>query len=504
MNKQYVLTAAQMKTADEETIESLGIAQDVLMERAALSVVAKIKEYDSKRILCICGTGNNGGDALAVARILLMEGRKADVYLCGLPERFKEAVRKQYNIFCKVGGITVTDMNFAEYDMIVDGILGIGTERTVSDSYVKVIDAVNDARELGSKVIAVDIPTGIHTDTGKIMGKAVKADETVTFAYYKQGQLLYPGAEYCGNITVADIGISCQYVYSEQELKGFTLNKTDSVTLPKRCEGGHKGSFGRVLVVAGSSAMYGACYLSALAALRMGVGLVDIYTHEINRVAVQTMLPEAILHTYGDTVDKTELCKLADASDCVVIGPGLSVQDTSVDIVSAILECDNKTIVADADALNVIAIRKESLMPKCRALKKRMIITPHPKELSGLSGKTIVELKADYAESVRNFADENHMIVVGKDAGTVVSDGISVYINQTGNDGMATAGSGDVLSGIIGALCARGEDGFAAAWKGVFLHGKAGDCALYSSNRNSLIAGDIANALNTVLKEDGF
>ena len=518
MNKKYVLPACEMQAADRVTIEEVGICQDVLMERAALAVVSRVLHYKPEYVLCVCGIGNNGGDALAVARILLMQGIRADVFLCGAVEKQKLSVKKQYDIFVKVGGKTITTLDFTEYDMIVDGIFGVGLTRNVEGEFAEAVGAINNAFDSGIRVIAADIPSGIHTDTGAVMGTAVKATETVAFAYYKPGHLLYPGAEYCGKVLVGDIGINTQFV-SGMHANYFTADADSRIILKERPRNGNKGTFGRVLVIAGSASMYGACYLSALAALRTGAGLVNVFTHEMNRTAIQTMLPEAILHTYyadtggmlymGCTNEsaepskeiKDELCKLVNASDCIVIGPGLSTDDTACFLTKYVLKHCDKTIVADADALNCIA--KENDLKELLKLQKKgnVIITPHPGELSRLTGKTIAELKKDYIETVKSFAREYGCIVVGKDAGTLVSDGEYVYINQTGNCGMATAGSGDVLSGIIGALCAQKEAPFDAAWKGVFLHGKAGDKALERSNAYSLIAGDIAGALAEVIKE---
>ncbi len=500
MCKMYVLDAARMRRADEGTIEELGIGQDILMERGALAVVDRIKKHNAKNILCVCGTGNNGGDALAVARILLMQGIQASVFLCGETDKQKPSVRKQYDIYIKAGGRIVTDLDFTEYDMIVDGIFGIGIDRIVEGKYAEVIAALNCAKEQGCKVIAVDIPSGIHTDTGAVLGTAVCADETVAFAYYKPGHLLYPGAKYCGKVFVEEIGISHRFFYDEKEMNIFTVEKDAKITLPKRDRNGNKGTFGRVLVIAGSASMYGACYLSALAALRMGAGLVDIYTHEVNRHAIQTMLPEAILHTYDHNgINTDELSKLTECASCVVMGPGLSTDENAVELVRYVMEQCDKTIVADADALNCIAMNRNLLDNRERLSGREVIITPHPGELSRLTNKSVKELKDNYIGNIKEFAKQYKVIVVGKDAGTVVSDGENIYINQTGNDGMATAGSGDVLSGIIGALCIGEESAFDAAWKGVFLHGKAGDEALAESNGYSLMAGDIAHALTKII-----
>ncbi len=503
MGKKYILSAQSMQEADKATIEEIGIGQEVLMERAALAVVKRVEVYQPKRVLCVCGMGNNGGDGLAVARILLMRGIEADVYMCGDLNKCKSSVKNQYVIFEKVGGKTITTLNFMEYDIIVDAIFGVGLGRSVEGIYAEVINAINESLGLGSKVIAVDIPSGIHTDTGAVMGCAVKADETVSFAYYKPGHLLYPGAEYCGNVTVEDIGINVSYTGGQMPVS-FTWECKEPIILPIRPRNGNKGTFGRVLVIAGSASMYGACYLSALAALRMGAGLVDVFTHEINRASMQMMLPEAIIHTYceADRADALDaLVMLIKTSDCVVIGPGLSTNDMAVSFVKIVLEMCDKTIVADADALNCIAQSIELKMLLKAHNQSRIIMTPHPGELSRLTGKSVSELKADYVQSVRSVAEEYGCVVVGKDAGTVVSDGQNIYINQTGNSGMATAGSGDVLSGIIGALCVRNENMFDASCKGVFLHGRAGDYALESSNTHSLIASDIANALTEIIRE---
>ena len=500
MTKMYVLDTARMRAADEGTIEALGIGQEVLMERAALAVAECVKKYKPQRILCVCGTGNNGGDAVAVARILSMQDLDADVYMCGSPQKYKSSVRHQLDIFEKIGGRIVTDCVFSEYDIIVDGIFGIGLERNAEGEFARIIERVNEAKESGTIVVSVDIPSGIHTDAGAVMATAVKADETVALGYYKPGHLLYPGAEYCGCVTVKEIGICHQYFYGLDDIDMFTMPVNTNIDLPKRLRSGNKGTFGRVLVIAGSQNMYGACYLSALAAFRMGVGLVDVYTHEINREALQNHLPEAIIHTYNsDGYDKNELCKLIERADSVVIGPGLSVSETAKALVKTVFYHCNKNIVADADALNCIAQDMELLKVQDSFPDRNVIITPHPGELSRLSGLSVSDLKKDYISNVKEFAKEYRVIVVGKDAGTAVSDGEKTYLNQTGNDGMATAGSGDVLSGIIAGLLAQKEPAFDAAWKGVYIHGKAGDVALHKSNKYSLMAGDIADSLTEIL-----
>ena len=508
MNKMYVLNSADMMMADECTIEKLGIDQAVLMERAALAVVECVHKYNPKKVLCVCGNGNNGGDAVAVARILKMQGIAADVFMCGEPEKWKDSVTKQYDIFKKVEGRTVTDMAFEEYDIIVDGILGVSTNpRNLEGKYEEIVYKINDAGKKGAKIISVDIPTGVHPDKGIILNVAVEADETVAFAYYKPGHLLYPGASCCGKVTVADIGIRYEFVCDKRNLKQFTLPRNEcSVSLPKRRRDGNKGTFGRVLIIAGSSSMYGACYLSALAAFRMGVGLVDIFTHECNREILHQNLPEAILHTYADDkVDVDELCKLMKRADAVLIGPGLSTDDTAHKLVEIVLKHCDKKLVVDADALNCIAAKPEYFQYMDRPDRPDVIFTPHPGELSRLLDKTVAELQADYIEVVKKYASDHFITVVAKGAGTVVSDGVYVYINQTGNDGMATAGSGDVLSGIVVALCVNNNSEFEAARKGVFLHGKAGDFAAHNMGNVSLMASDIIEALPGILKEEnGF
>lgn len=499
MNKKFVLDTAVMQRIDTGTIEEIGISQDVLMERAALGLVERIVLYHPKKVLCVCGTGNNGGDGIATARILHMEGMNADVYLCKTPDKCKDSVCRQLEIFQKTGGRRVTDLSFFEYDIIVDAIFGIGLDREISGEYADVIAKINAAREKGSKVIAADIPSGIHAEKGTVLGTAVRADETVTFAYYKPGHLLYPGADYCGKVSVKPIGIRFEPFYSKQEMKQFTIEKDNCDILPKRPKNGNKGTFGRVLVIAGSSSMYGACYLSALAAFRIGAGLVNVFTHEVNRLAIQTMLPEAILQTYEDTDSAVRtLPRLLQSADCVVVGPGLSTNDTAMKIVQLVLNTFKQTIVADADALNCIAKQPELRYNLKQFEGRDIIMTPHLGELARLTGKSINELKNDFCREIHNYAGEYGVILVGKDARTVVSDGNNIYINQTGNDGMATAGSGDVLSGIIAGLCAQKENAFDAALKGVFLHGKAGDLALQKGNAHALMAQDIANAISLI------
>lgn len=488
-----VLTAEEMQNVDKCTIEKIGIPQEVLMERAALAVADKVCEKNPKHVLCVCGKGNNGGDGIAVARILKERGICATVYLCVDINSCKPAIVKQADIFKAIGGNIISEPDFTSCDLIVDAVFGVGLSKEVQGHYKEILHKMNEEKEAGKTIVSVDIPSGIDTDTGAVLGVAVKADETVTFAYAKRGHFLYPGKEYTGKLTIAEAGMDVSYAYDKHYPFSFTYEDAEC-KFPVRSKDGNKGTFGRILVIAGSESMNGACYLSALAAFRCGCGLVDIFTAKTNLDALKTMLPEAILNGYeGKKEDIDNLLALLKKASCVILGPGLSKSEFAAELVRTVLKNYDKTIVLDADALNIVAENPNLIYNHNRFAVSKMIFTPHPGELSRLTGKSVPELKNNYISVLKEYALKNHVVIVGKGASSIVTDGEHVFINTTGNDGMATAGSGDVLTGFIASFAVM-ENEFISACKGVYFHGKAGDVS-YKERGAGLLAHEIADSV---------
>lgn len=535
----YVLDAASMKNVDSYSINTLGIPSVVLMERAALSVTevieSKVKGNIHTDIICVCGRGNNGADGLAVARQLYLKGYNVDVYIINSYASTKE-FDIQLNIIKNLGIECINSPDFSKYGVIVDALFGNGLSRELAGEARIVVDTINkcstsvrsqytqNSDNNGNRlVVAVDIPSGISASTGVVMGSAVNADITVTFGFEKIGHILYPAASYCGKIIRKDIGFA-QYPDMTRDI--FTYDYSDiSDMLPLRKPDGNKGTFGKALVIAGSRLYGGAAVLSSRAAARIGAGLVRTLTHISNRTAVITGNMECIVDTYdtdeecGDFVKNTETLvdKCICWADVVCIGPGLSMEESAVKLVRSVSAKKNIKKLYDADALNIIAQYKieldgsnddvdyEAGGNSCNASykddmsDKNVVVTPHIGEMSRLTGLDIAMIKNNPIDTARTYSREHNCVCVLKDARTIVSDGERVYINMSGNDGMATGGSGDVLSGIITGLMAQGLTTFEASALGVYIHGCAGDEAALSNGKYSMVAGDIIDNIKNVL-----
>ena len=507
----YVVTASEMKACDHGTIEQAGIPSMVLMERAALAVAEVIiKRYpDRNRILIVAGKGNNGGDGLAIGRLLAKAGRQVTFFQ--LQGNYSEEAGKQREILLHLGFSICDTWPDGEYDIIIDALLGIGITGEVREEARAMIRKINEYRcsfqgktsfhgeKAGAErldgispvICAVDLPSGIDTDTGAVCGEAVKADLTVTFQYRKKAHLLYPGKEYCGRVYLRDVGIENYGICAET---AFTYEKEEAKNLlPQRKTSGHKGTFGKVLLYAGSREMSGAALLCTRAVLCSGAGMLKVLTEESNHTLLHMVLPEAMLAT--DPVKDLEW------ADVLVAGPGIGTSKETKENLAILLREAKIPMVLDADALNLIA-EDPALMElvKEKASKQPVILTPHPGEFLRLSGFAMTDYEQEREKAIRTFQEQSHCILVSKDACTVVTDGAALYLNSTGNDGMATAGSGDVLTGVIGSLLAQGLPAFEAASKGVFLHGLAGDEAALKKGKHGMIASDLIENLWTYLE----
>ena len=401
------------------------------------------------------------------------------------------------------GETTFTETSFSEYSIIVDAIFGIGLSRDVTGVIADYINAINRS---AADVLAVDIPSGISADTGAVLGTAVKATITVTFGHNKRGLVLYPGTEYAGQVVVTDIGFP--EMVTERVMKQsqtFTYTKEDlSVYFPNRKKRSNKGSYGRVVVIAGSKDMSGACYLSGEAAYRMGCGLVHIVTAQENAEVIRIKLPEAIVTGWSENVtgeQEADITAAIHKAAAVVIGPGLGQEAGAERLLDLVLQEAEKLpelpVVIDADGLNLLSDNKDLLD---RLADRKFIFTPHMKEMSRLTGIPVEDLREDRIQILKKFADGYQVTCVLKDSRTLIADKANeICLNLTGNSAMAKAGSGDVLAGVIAGFMVQEKDTKKAARLGTYVHGLAGDLAKFEKGVYSVMARDLIEYISKAL-----
>ena len=485
-----ILSAAQMKACDQATITSHGVPSLVLMERAALAVTAEIKAQfpdTSTPVAIICGSGNNGGDGVAIGRMLYLAGYPVQLLVLGNAAHYTTQLQAEIDMARSYGVPFVGEcQEFTAPGIIVDAIFGIGLSRPVEGQYAHAITYINSS---AAYTLAVDIPSGFSADTGVMLGAGVQADCTVTFAYEKLCLYLSDCAAAAGRIVTADVGIylsstddCCTHLFAE-----------DLQFIPRRAKTANKGTCGRVLVIAGSADIYGACYLSARAAMVAGSGLVKVYTHENNRAALSVALPEAMYEFY-DSFDPAQLDSLMSWPDVILIGPGLSTTDISRQIFEYLVSNVSKPLVIDADGINLLSQRLDLL----NAITVPVILTPHLKEMSRLCGLSVSEINNSMVDTADSFAKKYHCSLVLKNYATVIAcQNHAPYICTSGNEALATAGSGDVLAGIIASLLGQGLSPEMAASLGALLHGHSGASASDDTGIRGLLASDIISHLES-------
>ena len=507
----FVVTSEQMREIEERAVNELDVPSILLMENAAFAVAERCMDWlgngGTRNVVVICGRGKNGGDGFAVARLLHVRGVAVTVFFLGNENVTAGDSRINLEITKKTGVevIAVRDegsMPYVRYalekcSLVVDAIFGTGLNSDVKDVYLSAINAINESARY---VISVDLPSGISADSGNIMGAAVQANQTVTLGFAKQGLYLHPGAEAAGEITIASIGVPLV----GPDRKTIILDDDEFASLlPARSGIGNKGTFGQVYVLAGSDEMPGAAVLTASAAYKAGCGLVKAYVNRHAANILQTQLIEATTKILPDTngflfIDSLPCTKELNTARVILIGPGLGNNVHVKGFVLNVLTNAETAVVIDADALNVLA-GGTSILNK---LKAPCVITPHPGEMSRLTGLSIQEIVSNPIQTASHFAKQHNVITLLKGARTIVAnpDG-SVYINVTGNSSLAKAGSGDVLTGLIGAFIAQGKDAFAAAMLAAYLHGKAGEAAAETLSEYGVCARDILQAVPRVLQQ---
>ncbi len=511
-----VVTAEQMREMDRRSIEDYDIPGIVLMENAGICVVNALQEKFPRlagwEVLVVCGKGNNGGDGFVVAKHLDRLGVDVKTVLLSDADQLKGDAAANCRMALKAG-LTIEQITgggqikrleemLDHCHLVVDAILGTGIAAGVEGFFRDVMRMINNS---GKPVVAVDIPSGLSSDSGEIPGEHVRAQLTVTFGRPKLGQLLYPAARHVGELVVADIGIPGE-VMEDEGIKVNLLNEELlSGYIAEREPDSHKGTYGHLLVVAGSTGKTGAGILAAIGALRSGAGLVTLAIPERFNTSMETALTEVMTLPLPETDQGTISAEAAPVikkslkdKDALVIGPGLTTHPSTRDFQLKVLEECSIPAVVDADGCNNLTDRLE-VLKKCRG---PLSLTPHPGEMSRMTGYPVAEIQRDRIKAARDFAAANSVHLALKGAHTLVCDPEgNIFINSTGNPSMATAGMGDVLSGIMGSFLAQGLSPCNALNLGVYLHGRCGDIAVERRGRAGILAGDLLDLIPEALEE---
>ncbi len=502
-----VCTAAEMRNIDRSAEELGAIPSIVLMENAAISCVEEILKADNiKSAAIFCGKGNNGGDGLAIARHLYNRGVNTTVYLvCG--SEFSKDALINFEITSKLGvkiieldDTYMLDFNISMADIVVDAIFGTGISGEIKGLLADVIDVINKNAKF---VLSVDIPSGVNADTGKISKVCIKADKTVTFAAYKLGMLLYPGAEMTGEIVVKDISIP-EYIIDGQNININIIDKQYINSIrPTRRENSHKGDYGKILIIGGSKGMSGAVALACEACVRCGAGLVTAAVPQSLNDIFEVKLTEPMtipLNDKNGNLDKLCIPQILDKLndfDVCLFGPGVGRGEDIAQILEEILKKSEIPVIIDADGLWAFS-KKTGILDECKC---SVILTPHEMEMSRICGCSIEYLIENRQSVSYQYATDNSVTLVLKGHHTVVtSPSGEQYININGNSGMATGGSGDVLGGIIAAFLARCKTETEAAAMGVYVHGLSGDMAASELGEDSMLPTDMIKYIPDVLK----
>jgi hydroxyethylthiazole kinase-like uncharacterized protein yjeF len=507
------VTAEIMKRLDQRTIREFGIPGLVLMENAARGTVNALfrhfPDLANKRIGILAGRGNNGGDALAVARYLGNRRISCRIYLFTSRDELKGDARANLEILDRMGAEVIEIPNGEEWEqrrgevaenhLFVDGILGTGLQGPVRGFLPEVFQFLN---ALHRPVVAIDIPSGLDADSGQVLGACLRASLTVTYGMVKRGLLVLPGAKLCGRWEVVDISIP-EVAVEGEPIGDFLLEGVDFLPwLPPRDPGAHKGNFGHLFVLAGSPGKTGAAAMVCEAALRVGTGLITLGIPESLNPILESKLTEPMTEPLPETGDRTlalsayaRIQEVSSRKDALAIGPGLSRQEETAALVRRILRDPLPPTVLDADGLNAMAGNLEF----SRENRGRLVLTPHPGELSRMTGMVVSEIQKDRIQVARGFAREHGVILVLKGAQSLVADPDGkVYINPTGNPGMASGGMGDVLTGMVGGFLAQGIPPLEAAKLGVYLHGLVGDFVTFRQGERGCAASDLIQSIPRV------
>lgn len=492
-----VMSVEAAKKVDYRTINEIGIPSLVLMENVAQKIYDNIVHKGIKYVL-FCGTGNNGADGLAVARKLIIEGKEVKVYIVSDITKGTTEFKRNYEILINLKA-TIYEMksfnkkqvvqDLQEADIVVDSIFGVGLNREIKGEIFEVIDLINS---YSSYIVSIDVPSGLECNKGKACGIAIKANDTFTIEVLKKGFFKSRAKEFTGQVTIINIGVP-PYIKNEESEKTYTLTRDDYKKLiPKRAIYGHKGDYGRVVVLAGSRNMVGAAYITTEAAVRVGAGLVTLVVEDDIQQLMAVRLTEAMTVGYNDTKIINNLLSNADV---IICGPGLSKEKINSDMLKKFIKNTKCNMVIDADGLNIISECKELL----QYLKGRAVFTPHIGEMARLIKRDISQIEENRIEFCRQYSEKNKIVTLLKGFNTVISKKGNTIINETGNSKMASGGMGDCLSGIIGGLIAQGMSNYDATVLGAYIHGLIGD--QLSKERYIVNARDIIDKLPKLMGE---
>lgn len=508
-----VLSPQRMAKYDEYAIKTWGIPSAVLMENAGRNTYRLMKEnylHGCRKIAIVCGRGNNGGDGFVVGRYALIDNFAVRVYLIGRMTDLKGDARLNMDLFASLSGEIVEltepseqiESEFTHADIIVDAIFGTGLSKPVGGMEKIVIDAVNAS---GKPVISVDIPSGIDGSTGDVLGSAVRAEHTFTYAYPKLGQIMGPGAEHAGRLTVIDISIP-SFVEGKA---GYDAEVTDGQMLRgflKTREGSsHKGSFGHAVVIAGSPGKTGAAHMASLAALKIGAGLVTLIIPETLNPILEVKTTEVMTYPVKDDgrgffIPESfhDIASFAHDKDVVIMGPGLSQNDGVTKLVRRIYAEIDKPFIIDADGINAF----QGFTDILKNTERQTVLTPHPGELARLVGKTPREVNGDRIAIARTLASEWGINILLKGAASVLAaPGGGIFLNPTGNPSLAKGGSGDILTGFVGGLVSQGYTLVESTLLGAYLHGYMADTWVENNSDVDLLALDLITGLGRSIEE---
>ncbi|MBN2297972.1 MAG: NAD(P)H-hydrate dehydratase [Deltaproteobacteria bacterium] len=497
-----VSSVNEMRAMDSAATSTYGIEESLLMENAGIGAYAVLNSelgIKGKTFLVICGLGNNGGDGFVVARKIHSVGGNVTVCILGDPEKFTGSARMNLDILSRmpvdirqVWALHEIEPYLAGCDVVIDAIFGTGLARNVTGLHADIIDAVNASTK---RVFSLDIPSGVNGDTGLVMGTAVAADYTVSFGLPKRGNMLMPGYDLCGKLFITHISFP-PALYTSQDLS-VEINITPMI--PSRKPHGHKGDFGQALFIAGAKGYYGAPYFAALSFLKAGGGYSRLASPEAITPFIAGKGSEIVFIPQKQTPagsisyeNRESLLEICAKMDIIILGPGLSLNEETGELARELAAKIEKPLILDGDGIT-------ALCKDLDIIKKRTsptILTPHPGEMSRLTGKSVQEIDENKIEILQQTAKDLDACIVLKGAHTLIGypDG-KVFINISGNSGMATAGSGDVLTGAIAAMACLGLDIFDAARKGVFIHGVSGDLASVEIGEDGMTAQDILESL---------
>jgi NAD(P)H-hydrate epimerase len=506
-------TADQMRELDRRTIETLGIPGAVLMENAARGAVQVINRLypDLRSIAVFSGKGNNGGDGLAMARYFHHQGLKPRVYLAGEIQALQGDAALQARLARRLG-LPITELKpplnrkrigreISEADLVVDALLGTGLEKEVAGIFRDLIGLMND---LPNPKLAVDIPSGLSSDTGQPLGLCVRADATVTFGLPKIGQLLFPGSASVGRLFLVDIGLPHSFWPEGRDRVELLESAKAASFLPRRSLDGHKGSYGHLLVLAGSAGKTGAAAMTCLGALRAGAGLVTLGIPASLNPILEVKLTEAMTEPLEEgeagilglkALDRIR--KLLEGKKALALGPGISTARETEALIHGLLgQRIGLPLVIDADGLNAVAANPGVL----KNLKGRAILTPHPGEMARLTGRSVPEIQSDRIRSAREFARKTGVVLVLKGARTVIADPEGpVYVNPVAHAVLASGGTGDVLTGLIAGFLSQGLPPVEAACLGVFLHGLAGVLLAKKKGGQGILASELPDEIPNLI-----